>query len=252
MKIEGSNSVNFKARCPEIKAGQDVCHILRTTYPNYSISKLNKRIDVMHTKNYLVGEQYKKFIRWWNCKREKKFDIMCDTLLHSDYKLYEDTIKLVKQFKVADCGQAADLSAFILKLNGYNATTANLKIKNSGLDIDHAVCVFNKSNKPFEKVTKDTIILDSWLGECDFATNILKKYKEQYNGYFKIHGLSGPEEPFITIKPDEQITTKIWYKGIEINSKHTKQLREKYPELIIKNSKYKEPEKVTRRFFGLF
>ena len=250
LRINNSNT-SFSGRCPELRAGRDVCHIIKSQFPSYSVSLLNKRIDILHQKWVLTGEKYDKIMKWWERRTETRNYKLDDALLHSNYKLFLDTMGFVKRTGIADCGQLADISSFILNLNGYKATTAFLR-KKMGRDMDHAVCVFNRNNSPVKFITNDTIILDPWLGECDFAPKVLKRYKEVYNGYFKKHGLIGPDEPFIYLKKEEAIEAEVGKHQPVLKPGIIKKLRKKYPNLLIKDSKYSEPPKRHFSFFGLF
>lgn len=250
LRINNSNT-SFSGRCPELRAGRDVCHIIKTQFPSYSVSLLNKRIDILHQKGVLTGEKYDKIMKWWERRTETRNYKLENTLLHSNYKLFLDTMNFIKRTGIADCGQLADISTLILNLNGYKASGAFLKMK-KGRDLDHAVCVFNRNNEPVKLITNDTIILDPWLGECDFAPKVLKKYKEVYNGYFKRFGLRGPDEPFIYLNAKESIEAKVEKHKPALKPGIIRKLRKKYPNLLIKDSKYTEPPKRHFSFFGLF
>ena len=239
MNINTQNNISFNGKCPELRAGRDVCRLVKSQFPSYSVSLLNKRIDKMHEKGYLTGEKYDKTVKWLKRRIEGRNEILNKALYHGDYKLYFDLMKFIKMTKIADCGHLADLSSFILRLNGYDTALADLYTSFGG-KIDHAVCVFNKDNTPVKAITRKTIILDAWLGECDLAPNFLKKYKQMYDGYFKEHGLVGPEEKFIYLKPEERyFAIKYPYK-MNISDKEISKLRDKFPNLLIKDSKYEE------------
>ena len=249
MDISIKNNVNFYGRCPEIRAGGDVCRIIKSQFPSYSVSKLNKRIDLLHQKGILTGSKYSRTVDWWGDKTALRTYKLNRAIQHFDYKVYLDTIRFIKNTKIADCGQLADLAAFILKLNGYKPAIAYINLS-GGQKLDHALCVFNKNNKPIKEITKGTIILDPWLGECDFAPNILKKYKEEYNGYFKIRGLVGPKEPFIYINPEEKLTATLGKVQTKMKSREVEEMRAQYPNLLIRNSKYTKPQNTLQQIFN--
>ena len=251
MDLRINSTTGFYGRCPELRAGSDVCHIIKSQLPSYSVSLLNKRIDLLHEKGVLTGEKYDKIMKWWERRTETRNYKLDDALLHSNYKLFLDTMGFVKRTGIADCGQLADISTLILNLNGYKATTAFLR-KKMGRDMDHAVCVFNRNNSPVKFITNDTIILDPWIGECDFAPKVLKRYKEVYNGYFKRFGLRGPDEPFIYLNAKESVEAKVEKHKPALKPRIIRKLRKKYPNLLIKDSKYSEPPKRHFSFFGLF
>lgn len=246
------NNTPFTARCPELKAGDEVCHIIRTKFPSYSLSKLNKRIDNMHNAGRLKGDKYEKTVEWWEGRKNSKAISMDYEIYHSNYKYYLDLMEFIKRHKIADCGQVAELSRFILKINGYNATLASINTTGKkGIELDHEICVFNRDNSPVKRITKDTIILDAWLGECDFAPKILKKYKEQYNGIFKVHGLEGPSEDFIYLKPQDQLTATLFPYEIKLRTPVIEKMRDKLPEFLIKESKYTPDETKKSKLYKL-
>ena len=65
-----------------------------------------------------------------------------------------------------------------MKLNNiHNATCATLfKKKNSFCEeIDHAVCIFNRDGSLYNgKISKNTIIVDPWIGKVGFAQTVFK------------------------------------------------------------------------------
>ena len=200
-----SNNINFTGRCPQVRDAQWVCHVVNTAYPHVSSTRFSAPMYRLKQEN---AELYNKFIdknpfhvsgpfNFRELKLVALFDWqkrLVDKLnrvrrewqygCKSSYQLVNNVIGQLKFGKIGNCGEDALLSEAILKINGVkNSYTANLITDNS--KIDHSVCVFNRDGSKFDgKVTKNTIIIDPWIGAADFAQNMFLKYKSLANKYF--------------------------------------------------------------------
>ncbi len=200
-----NNNFSFKGRCPQIKDAQWVCHVVNTAYPHVSTTRFNAPMLKIKQKN---PELYNEFLNQnpfhfsapFNFKElkliamfdwqkrlidklnrvRKEWQYGCKT----DSRRVNNLIGQLKYNKIGNCGEDAMLAEAILKLNGVdNACTAGLNVNN--LNIDHSVCVFNRDGSMFDgKVTKNTIVIDPWLGTADFASNMFLKYKNLCKQYF--------------------------------------------------------------------
>ena len=128
-------------------------------------------------------------------------------------------LKPVKQYKIGNCGESAQLAAITAKINGIKDCHIAHLIKSDGEDLDHAV-LFVNDKKPY--------IIDSWLGIADYVPNILDRYKNEY--YYDFY-----------IKPDENLTfgTFIddeftYFLKDNFSRKQINKLKKIYPELYIK------------------
>lgn len=215
-----NNSPTFSSRCVQIKDAQWVCRKVRSI-PHLSTTKIGATmldLEIENPQSYdkfvnkhpfepLVANSKKeawlfKMFGWYrriitkmshareNCRFGKKDN------LH----LVENVIQQLKTEGFGNCGEDALLSAAILNINGAKSYTARMKVDD--LLIDHLVCIFNKDSSVFDgKITNKTIIIDSWLDDVDFASNMFVKYKSLYKKYFSIKRKSKID--FCDIKPVE-------------------------------------------------
>lgn len=200
-----SNNINFTGRCPQVRDAQWVCHVVNTAFPHVSTTRFSapmyklKQENAQLYNNFVGKNSFSKnrpynydelklltLFNWQNrligkINRARK---IWQLGLKNNSKLVNNIIDQLKFHRLGNCGEDALLSEAILKINGVkNSYTANLVTDNS--KIDHSVCVFNRDGSIFDgKVTKNTIIIDPWIGAADFAQNMFLKYKSLANKYF--------------------------------------------------------------------
>ena len=226
---------SFSSRCPEIRDAQWVCQKVKS-FPHISSTKITIPVTDLAYKHPTLYDKFTKFpyanlfkipeehkivriFEWQTRLVEKINRAREEWRVHrnGDFKTVGAILGQFKYNKLGNCGEDAFLSAAILRLNRIeNAYTASLKIDK--LSQDHAVCVFNRSGKPYSgKIDRDTIIIDPWIGVADFATNVFQKYKDSFSKYFvglnqnskisfdKIRriNISGEEEFLLTLKRPE-------------------------------------------------
>ena len=233
------DSVNFTGRCPQIKTAYKVCHVINENLPHVSSTKVSPMFEKLQWK---FTDSYYKFINHnplfplscSNASEKKFFDLMlCQRELirrmnnvrdcfspKTDFERVNNTLSQLKFERLGNCMENAEASAAIMKINGFNNVyTAHLK--RGDARFDHMVCLFNKDGSPFNvDWNKNTIILDSWSGICDFAGNMFKKYENMFKDYFYI-----PQEGkfgFDHIKP------------LKLSDNELDRLRQAYPELLFK------------------
>ena len=239
-----NNNFSFKGRCPHIKDAQWVCHVVNTAYPHVSTTKFKVPIYKIKMENLDIYNRFLsenpfhisipvnfrelKLVTIFDWQRRlidklnrvrKEWQIPC----RSDSRFINNIIGQLKNSKIGNCGEDAMFAEAILKINGVdNACTAGLKADN--LNIDHSVCVFNRDGSMFDgKVTRNTIVIDPWLGAADFASNMFLRYKNMCKQYFprikddskigfrdiKILDLSGEEALLLALRHD-----KLMFPGI--------------------------------------
>ena len=200
-----NNNFSFKGRCPQIKDAQWVCHVVNTAYPHVSTTRFSAPMYKLKKENPGLYSRFLdknpfNFVDPFNFKELKlvaMFDWqrrLIDKLnrvrkewqygFKTDFRRVNNLIGQLKYNKIGNCGEDAMLAEAILKINGVdNACTAGLKAGNS--KIDHSVCVFNRDGSHFDgTITKNTIVVDPWLGTADFASNMFLKYKNLCKKYF--------------------------------------------------------------------
>ena len=210
------NNINFNARCVQIRDADWVCRAVSQNFPHFSTSKHQTRIIkfLEQNKNNFIFDKQPKMLsdvyqilidnKVSNCENKiKKFlfgikktlDFFADKRRLANGIMYEnklfEALYLLENFKLGNCSENAVLAEFVLKLNNiHNACCAAMYKKkyNNFQDLDHAICVFNRDGKPFDgNITKNTIIVDPWVGKADFAKNMERFYRDNFSNYFNIN-----------------------------------------------------------------
>lgn len=199
-----SNTQSFTARAPQVRDAQWVCRKVRS-FPHISTTRISAKMWDLKEQNWNLYDRFtstKPFEHFFP-KNEHEFKItklfawqkrIIKRITYAredwrvgakdDYRKVSNIMGQLKYDKIGNCGEDAFLSAAITKINGVNnVCTAKMKIDNS--PIDHIVCVFNADDSVFNgKIKKDTIIIDSWINQADFASNMFVKYKNLCQKFF--------------------------------------------------------------------
>lgn len=218
--INNYANTSFKSRCPQIRDANWVCRTINHNLPHISATKHQARIL-----NYL--KHNRDIIKYDKTPRNllEVYDILENVQINDNYKLEKKMADGVKNYlknfaqkrfeistntksneldiilhslenaKLGNCYENSIISELILKLNNINnACCASLYKglqrmgENSWKDLDHAVCIFNRDGSNFTgEITKDTIIIDSWLGKADFAKNMENFYRNEFSQYFNLN-----------------------------------------------------------------
>lgn len=203
-----SNSINqnipFTARPPQIKDAQWVARTVRS-FPHISTTRISASMWKLQEQNLGLYDRFvsKKPFEHFMPQNEHELKIVklfawqkriinriakardeWSVGHKDDYRRVGNVLNQFKYDKIGNCGEDAFLSAAIVKMNGVkNVYTAKMKVDDS--PIDHVVCVFNSDGSSFNgKVKKDTIIIDSWIDQADFASNMFVKYKNLCQKFF--------------------------------------------------------------------
>lgn len=208
MKVNYLDNQNFTSRCPQIKEAQNVCHKVASNFPHLSSTRFIPLRDKFENKYSTLYDEFinsnptktghhkiysnaeRKVLAVFNAVKNLVADI---NTARSERIGYKDdlskTYLLLSQLKygrIGNCGEDAQLSELILRISGKkNVYTGSMKV--GDCNIDHDVCFYNKDGSKFiGGIKKNTILVDSWLGEADFADNMLLKYKSIYKDYLFI------------------------------------------------------------------
>ena len=249
---------NFSARCPQIRDADWVCRVINETLPHFSTTKHQPRIInfLKKNRNILKYEKTPKTlidvykiitgtkIPAENTELRRMLSGILRTVVNlgsrrletesvmGQKKLY-DALFLTEVFRVGNCSENAALAELVLKMNNiHNACCASLHKGLKGMSIkdwknlDHCVCVFNRNGAPFnEKVTKNTIIVDPWIGKAGFAKDMERFYRNELSRFFKLDA----DEVFKYKRMD----------FVDIPDIAMEKLKGKYEPFIFKNEKRK-------------
>ena len=258
-------NVSFNGRCPQIKDAQWVCHTVNTGLPHISTTRFmptfkklvysegelaSKNIKIFDMKKLLeamffIKDKITKERLIYN-KSDKDLDMLkkisasikfIERICYNRLK-YEGNdpynisriLNMLSNAKMGNCFEEAKVAELILLLNGIkNACTATLEARFAG-KIEHILCVFNRDGSKFNGViNKNTIVIDPWAQKADFATNMLKFYRNMCKEDFDI-----PIDRKLDITPISKM---------ELTEEEIEKIKEKYPQLLFKNLKRKFMEK---------
>ena len=201
--VEVNSQISYTAKSRQVKDAQWVIHALTSQYPHFSSSRIkpkmaeiysrveadNRRDSVTISKQIPSESLKEKLLRlcsWHEDFKQKCLNIRQNNQLLniSDLKKFYNLIKQLEKTKFGNCSEDAFISAVILKMNNVkNVYIANLKADNT--PVDHTVCIFNTDGSKFDgKFKKCTMIIDSWLGQADFAHNLFITYKNYCEKFF--------------------------------------------------------------------
>jgi len=223
------NQTSFSARSPKLREADKICRLINAEFPAISGTKFAEFDTAQNNQQMLTA------INAINEKLYHNIRIPFDRSYSQWGPLQGivDLITLVKEFRIANCGEFAKLCAAICNINGIEVVQPGLTLvtKDNRLtakNIDHAVIMFKpKKNIMLKRMRdlKDAIIIDPWLGIVDFAPNIEQKFKSEYAKFFKI-----PENC------DIALTT--WTADrIKYNEEISAKLKKLFPQFIIKKDK---------------
>lgn len=217
MQIGFDNNIHFTSRNRTIRFADDVARRVNKCFPRVSPTLVQDWHVVQKNKKHL-----RKFIRGI----DEKIDDM------REYKdklfFYAQSVvgkmcaftKAVKEHRVGNCGESAQLGAIVAKVNGIrNAYLAELQTKR-GKDLDHMV-VYVDDEKPY--------IIDPWFGIADYVPNMMQRYKSEYRHHFDL-----PKKrdniKFVKIEDD--------YYGdalnVELSRRQKNKLLKLYPDMLIR------------------
>ncbi len=199
-----NHSIAFTARASQIKDAQWVARNVRS-FPHISTTRISAKMWDLQEQNWNLYDRFvsKKPFEHFVPQNEHELKIVKLFAWHKriinriakareewgiggkdDYRRVTNVMGQLKYNKIGNCGEDAFLSAAIVKMNGVkNVCTAKMKV--DGSPIDHVVCVYNADDSIFNgKVKKDTIIIDSWIDQADFASNMFVKYRNLCQKFF--------------------------------------------------------------------
>ena len=207
----------FTSRSPQIRDAQWVCQKVRSL-PHISTTHLKPILEKLEEKNPKIYERFisqtsvnryiprtpeeKNVVKFfsWHKNLVRKIGQVRENwriLGRDDYRRFDNVLGQFKYEKLGNCGEDAFLASSILKINGIdNACIAKMRVETAYHDTtngeriisewqDHVVCLFNRDGSRFDdKNLKKAIIIDPWIGDADFASNIFVKYKNIFNKFF--------------------------------------------------------------------
>ena len=211
----GNNGVNFTSRCPKIRRAQWVCHKVKSEFPHLSSTKITPSIDRLEDKFPQAADKFMyynpqagRFISFDSPQEKRVISI-----LHW-FRMFIRDLNAQRMFRAANNTDFGSMYAIISQLKF-------AKVGNCFENADHVVCLFNKDGSDFTgNVNKNTIIVDSWLGDADFADNMLGKYRSIYKDYLFV-----PKDGKLSIERIEKLN---------LNEAEYQEFKDDFPQLLKK------------------
>ena len=226
-----TNSYNlpvFKAHCPEIRLGQNACHIVNSEFPHYSMFRFGPYIKKGLSRKIISPKEYMRIMDVSPHINPNNYD--------NPTAYFPDLFNSINKYHCFNCHESALLSALILKLNGIkNAYTAF--IRDGKARENHVLCLFNKDGSEIEIdeeggklipriINNKTIIVDPWANICDFANNALIECHNLWSNHL---------EPTLFKEQADGKYNLLKAKRIDIPDEFLNFLKSNYPNLILKN-----------------
>ena len=214
MDVQRTDNTLFQSRNQTIRFADDIARRVNTCYPRISPSKiieLNSSVFFPVFMDRIVTKVLKP-MRFIKNEMYEETD--------SFYQKIRAFTEPVKQFKVGNCGESAQLAAIVAKINGLKDCHITHLCKMDGEDLDHAILFVNDSQKPY--------IIDPWLGIADYAKNILNRYRNEYR--YEL-GIKNNDKVTLVSKTDDEYTD---FLKNDFSRKQINKLRKMYPNLFIK------------------
>ncbi len=172
MRITATNNVNFESKNKTIRIADDIARHVNKCYPRISSSLTDDFVNIYGFRNFKkrINKKTEQYLRYEISERFDNADNFIGKILAF--------VKPVKKYKLGNCGESAQLSAIVAKVNGLkNCYIASLK-KATGEDLDHSVLLVN-DKKPY--------VIDAWLGFADYIPNAFNRYKNEFNCHFNLN-----------------------------------------------------------------
>ncbi len=212
MQIHPLNNTNFQSRNSTIRFADDVARHVNKCYPRISSSLTDDFVNI---------NAFRKFKKRINADTE----YLLRTDISDEFADAENFIgkilafvKPVKKYKLGNCGESAQLSAIVAKVNGLKDCYISSLVTKNGKDLDHSVLYVN-DKKPY--------IIDAWLGFADFVPNALSKYKNEFEFHFDIK--EGEKMTFKKLETDYTDVLNKDFTKTQINK-----IKKIFPEQFIK------------------
>jgi len=214
MRISSIDNTNFQSRNKTIRFADDIARRVNQCYTRVSLSKI-KSFSNAEAHSCLIEDISDRLVK---NVRMKKEDLYQDA--DSFCKKIKAFITPVKESGLGNCGESAQLSSIVAKVNGVKDCNIAHLYTTDEKDLDHAV-LFVYDKTPY--------IIDAWLGFADYVPNALNKYRTLFTNIFD------------DIKPEDTLTfisyTDDEYTDFLKNNftrKQINKLKKIYPEQFIK------------------
>ena len=211
MEIRNVNNTSFQAKNKTIRFADDIARHVNICYPRASSSRVDDFVNI---------QCFRKLKSKLNETTEFMREDISDAFGETENVVGRllSFIKPIKKYRIGNCGESAQLSSIVAKINGIkNCYIASLKTS-CGKNLDHSV-LFVNDEKPY--------IIDSWLGFADFVQNTITRYKSEYRHHYNFED----EDKLVFEKLENDYTE---FLNQDFKKTHINKIKRIYPQLLKK------------------
>jgi hypothetical protein len=215
--------ISFEGRNQILKQPDVIARKAHNIYPHLSMSRIECLIGTDFYKKQLSNNLRMNVWSRLSSMRDKMFGAKNEMPV---------VIEALKNKKVGNCYEEAKLAEIIGRVNGRNdINTGRIFFSRCGSKertLDHVVAFITakdiSSKNIFSMKNKEGIVIDPWLNVADFASEYFTKLKTVFKPFFdrlpyNIEDITFRIEPYL----DEKVDNKL-----------IDELKQKFPELILK------------------
>lgn len=209
--------ISFKSRNEHIRIADIITRKAHSQYPHISVSRNRTIVNKSELNKFL----------WGNMDLRDSLRLASHRInIEMDEKnLYKYIINCLKN-GLGNCSEESKLAELIAKINGQKDIYSGKIFAGNGLEKHEVAFITNKKIEPNKKYSfknKEALIIDPWLGITEYAGNYFKLIKTNFANLLEIRGNSKPK-----LQAD--------FSG-KLSKRKINELKNKYPELIVKNYK---------------
>ena len=209
--------ISFRSRNEHIRMADIITRKAHSQYPHISVSR----------NHYLINKSEVNRFFWKNMDMRDSLKLASHRMnIEMDEKNSYKHIINCLQNKLGNCSEESKLAELIAKINGQKNIYVGKIFAGKGFEKHEVAFITNKKiepNKKYSFKSKEALVIDPWLGVTEYAGNYFKLIKTKFGDLLDIRGNSKPK-----IKAD--------FSG-KLSTKKINELKNKYPELMIKNYK---------------
>ncbi len=177
-----NNKVSFTGTKQLLRDADWICRKTTSAFPMISPTK----IYFSNPDKIVKNPKFTKFL--WEKSMQIQNDRKDRYFLKSPFKFLLEVLYSVSVHKVGNCAEATSLAGMIAKMNGVeNCYRISLTDLNECSKIDHTALLITK--KPIKNRiinSKESLIIDPWLGISGRAADVLSRYESEFHKLLRL------------------------------------------------------------------
>ncbi len=211
-----NNAISFTGTRQVLRDADWICRKTSSAFPMISPTK----IYFSNPERILKNRKFTTFL--WAKSLQLQEDRKDRRFLKSPFKFLSEVLYSACNHKVGNCSEFVSIAEMIAKMNGVkNCYRVSMTDLNKSGKLDHTALLVTKNPIDSRIISsKESIIIDPWLGISGRAADVVTRYEKEFS---KILGLSG----------DTAIGFRV-NKSLDLSGKELDILRTVHPDLIFK------------------